>query len=152
MPERILLWSRLLLKSLASHRTLSVAQDVAVELAELGQRVRKLLEIMRDPRQSKVWAVMLAEPVPDRQTQRLLAALNDLGLAVDSIFVNRVLVEAERDCKQCLRAQQWQQAILQGLQRRYAKLRMYVLREFPTEIAGAAALKKFTGELWKISI
>jgi arsenite-transporting ATPase len=152
MPERILLWSRLLLKSLASHRTLSVAQDVAVELAELGQRVRKLLEIMRDPRQSKVWAVMLAEPVPDRQTQRLLAALNDLGLAMDSIFVNRVLVEAERDCKQCLRAQQWQQAILQGLQRRYAKLRMYVLREFPTEIAGAAALKKFTGELWKISI
>ncbi|HZD93251.1 MAG TPA: ArsA family ATPase, partial [Candidatus Sulfotelmatobacter sp.] len=47
MPERILLWSRLLLKSLAAHRTLSLAQDVAVELAGLGQRVRKLLEIMR---------------------------------------------------------------------------------------------------------
>ena len=67
MPDRILLWSRLLLKSLAAHRTLALAQDVAVELAGLGQRVRKLLELMRDPRQSRAWAVMLPEPVPDRQ-------------------------------------------------------------------------------------
>lgn len=150
MPERILLWSRLLLKSLASHRTLSLAQDVAVELADLGQRVRRLLEIMRDPKQSKVWAVMLAEPVPDRQTQRLLAALSGLGLAVDSLFVNRVLITTENACKRCARAEQWQRATLQGLQRKYGKHRMYVLREFPAEIAGAAALRKFTGELWQI--
>jgi arsenite-transporting ATPase len=150
MPERILLWSRLLLKSLAAHRTLSVAQDVAVELAELGQRVRKLLEIMRDPRQSRTWAVMLAEPVPDRQTQRLLAALDGLGLAVDSIFVNRVLMEAPGRCRRCLRAREWQRATLQGLQRKYGKHRMYLVREFPAEIAGAAALRKFTGELWQM--
>src|SRR5262249_55267068 len=89
-PERILRWSRLLLKSLAGHRTLSLAQDVAVELAELGQRVRKLLEIMHDPKQSRAWVVMLPEPVPDRQTRRLLAAMEELGITVDSLFVNRV--------------------------------------------------------------
>jgi arsenite/tail-anchored protein-transporting ATPase len=150
MPERILLWSRLLLKSLASHRTLSVAQDVAVELAELGQRVRKLLELMRDRRQSRVWAVMLAEPVPDRQTQRLLAALEELGLAVDSLFVNRVLIDLENGCKRCLRARQWQLATLEGLKRKYGKYRVYALREFPGEIAGETALRKFTGELWQI--
>ena len=94
MPDRILLWSRLLLKSLAAHRTLALAQDVAVELAGLGQRVRKLLELMRDPRQSRAWAVMLPEPVPDRQTQRLLAAIKEIGVAVDSLFVNRVLLES----------------------------------------------------------
>src|SRR6185437_13892781 len=92
MPDRILLWSRLLLKSLAAHRTLALAQDVAVELAGLGQRVRKLLELMRDPRQSRAFAVMLPEPVPDRQTQRLLAASQEIGIAVDSVFVNRVLL------------------------------------------------------------
>ena len=94
MPDRILLWSRLLLKSLAAHRTLALAQDVAVELAGLGQRVRKLLELMRDPKQSRAWAVMLPEPVPDRQTQRLLAAIKEIGVAVDSVFVNRVLLDA----------------------------------------------------------
>jgi arsenite-transporting ATPase len=150
MPERILLWSRLLLKSLAAHRTLTLAQDVAVELAGLGQRVRKLLEIMRDGKQSRAWAVMLAEPVPDRQTQRLLGALKELGIAVDAVFVNRVQLQAKQGCKRCLRAQQWQLATLQGLHKKYGEYQTYLVREFPGEIAGAAALKKFTVELWQI--
>lgn len=160
MPDRILLWSRLLLKSLAAHRTLALAQDVAVELAGLGQRVRKLLELMRDSRQSRVWAVMLPEPVPDRQTQRLLAAIKEIGVAVDSLFVNRVLLEPapsdkglldkKTGCKTCRRAQSWQRATLQTLQQKYGEHRLYLVRDFPTEIAGAAKLKKFTGELWQI--
>jgi arsenite-transporting ATPase len=160
MPERILLWSRLLLKSLAAHRTLALAQDVAVELAALGQRVRKLLEMMRDPKQSRAAAVMLAEPVPDRQTQRLLAAIKEIGVAVDAVFVNRVLLERELSkkglldretgCKHCRRAQQWQLATLQTLQKKYDGHRLYLVRDFPAEIAGAAKLKKFTGELWQI--
>jgi arsenite-transporting ATPase len=148
-PERILQWSRLLLKSLAGHRTLSLAQDVAVELAELGQRVRSLLQTMRDPKKSRAWVVMLPEPVPDRQTQRLLTAMEELGIAVDSLFVNRVLKETGR-CRRCARAREWQLATVQSLPRKYGKHRTYVLREFPAEIAGAQALKKFTGELWRI--
>ncbi len=160
MPDRILLWSRLLLKSLAAHRTLALAQDVAVELAGLGQRVRKLLELMRDPKQSRAWAVMLPEPVPDRQTQRLLAAIKEIGVAVDSLFVNRVLLESAPSekglldkktvCATCRRAQNWQAATLQSLQKKYGDHRLYLVRDFPVEIAGAAKLKKFTGELWQI--
>jgi arsenite-transporting ATPase len=150
MPDRILLWSRLLLKSLAAHRTLALAQDVAVELAGLGQRVRKLLELMRDPKQSRAWAVMLPEPVPDRQTQRLLAAIKELGVQVDSLFVNRVLLVPDSGCKRCQRAQKWQLATLQSLQKKYGDHRLYLARDFPVEIAGAAKLKKFTGELWQI--
>jgi arsenite-transporting ATPase len=153
MPDRILLWSRLLLKSLAAHRTLALAQDVAVELAGLGQRVRKLLEMMRDPKQSRVWTVMLPEPVPDRQTQRLLAAIKEIGVEVDSVFVNRVLLgpsDKTTGCKTCLRAQNWQRATLQTLHQKYGKHRLYLVRDFPAEIAGAAKLKKFTGELWQI--
>jgi arsenite-transporting ATPase len=152
MPDRILLWSRLLLKSLAAHRTLALAQDVAVELAGLGQRVRKLLELMRDPKQSRAWAVMLPEPVPDRQTQRLLAAIKELGVQVDSLFVNRVLLEPDSGCKRCRRAKKWQLATLQSLQKKYGDHRLYLARDFPVEIAGAAKLKKFTGELWQIQI
>jgi anion-transporting ArsA/GET3 family ATPase len=138
------------LKSLAAHRTLALAQDVAVELAGLGQRVRKLLELMRDPRQSRAWAVMLPEPVPDRQTQRLLAAIKEIGVAVDSLFVNRVLLGPDSGCKTCRRAENWQLATLQSLQKKYGGYRLYLVRDFPAEIAGAAKLKKFTGELWQI--
>jgi anion-transporting ArsA/GET3 family ATPase len=93
---------------------------------------------------------MLPEPVPDRQTQRLLAAVKKLGIAVDSLFVNRVLVQSAEGCSRCRRAQQWQLATLQSLQKKYGAHRLYLVRDFPAEIAGAAKLKKFTGELWQI--
>jgi arsenite/tail-anchored protein-transporting ATPase len=153
MPERIQAWSRLLLKSLAAHRTLALAQDVAVELASLGQKVRELMAMMKNPAQSRVWCVMLPEPVPDHQTMRLLQAVAQIGIAVDSVFVNRVLVSGSRNkqCDRCLRAQQWQLATLQTLRKKYGKYKTLVAPEFPGEIAGAAALKKFTGRLWQIA-
>ncbi|HLJ28288.1 MAG TPA: ArsA family ATPase [Candidatus Angelobacter sp.] len=153
MPERIQLWSRLLLKSLASHRTLALAQDVAVELASLGQQVRKLIGIMKDPRQSRIWAVMLPEPVPDHQTIRLLQAVEEMGLTVDSLFVNRVLIREKPDvtCKRCLRAWGWQLSTLQTISRKYRPYRNFLAPELPAEIAGAAALKKFTSKLWQIA-
>jgi len=76
------------------------------------------------------------------------------------VFVNRVLLERElsqkmQGCKHCRRAQQWQLATLQTLQKKYGghqygEHRLYLVRDFPAEIAGAAKLKKFTGELWQI--
>jgi arsenite-transporting ATPase len=150
MPQRILLWSRLLLKSLSAHRTLALAQDVAVELASLGQRVRSLLKLMQDRESSRIWAVMLPEPVPDSQTRRLLAAVEQMGIAVDSLFVNRVVLQ-ETKCLRCSRRRKWQMVTLQQLRKRYVKHRTYLVPEFPAEISGAAALRKFTGPIWQIA-
>jgi arsenite-transporting ATPase len=151
MPERILLWSRLLLKSLSSHRTLAMAQDVAVELATLGQQLRKLIEIMKDPGKSRVWAVMLPEPVPDRQTRRLLDAIRQLGISIDSLFVNKVLLQAAKspECARCKRERNWQLVTLQELRKKYGKYKTYLAPEFSGEIAGATALKRFTSKLWQ---
>jgi arsenite/tail-anchored protein-transporting ATPase len=149
-PERMLKWSRLLLKSLAAHRTLSIAQEVGVELASLGQRVRRLIDLMKDARQSRAFVVMLPEPVPDRQTRRLLNALEEIGIGVEAIFVNRVLPETT-DCERCVRSRAWQMASLENFCERYPRQKAYVVREFPQEIAGAAALKRFTGHLWEIA-
>lgn len=154
MPERIQLWSRLLLKSLASHRTLALAQEVAVELATVGQEVRKLIAMMKDPAQSLIWAVMLPEPVPDHQTRRLLHAVEKLGMKVDSLFVNRVLAPKPKDaaCNRCKRSWAWQRATLASLSTRYRQYRILLAPELPFEIAGRAALQKFTRRLWRIKV
>jgi hypothetical protein len=60
------------------------------------------------------------------------------------------LIEKKTGCKTCRRAQGWQLATLQSLQKKYSDHRLYLVRDFPAEIAGAAKLKKFTGELWQI--
>jgi len=151
MPQRILLWSRLLLKSLAPHRRMSLARDVAVQIATLSHRVRELAGMLKDGRSSRVVPVMLAEPLPDRETIRLLASLDDLGISTTELYVNRVLfAEDVGKCPRCQRARQWQMATLKKLSGRHRGTRIFVVRNRAREIAGTTALKSFIGELWQI--
>ena len=48
-PDRLLAWARVLLKTLAAHRTLPIARDAGVEIAKLSQRVRELSSILARP-------------------------------------------------------------------------------------------------------
>ncbi len=149
MPARLAHWARLLLKTLARHRTLPLAQDLAVEIAQVEQRARELLKLLADEKQARVMPVMLAEPLPDRETERLLAALDDIGLATPELIVNRVLlVEDVGTCPRCRRAFAWQQATLAKLGRR-ARINVLCAREQLGEVAGARPLSRFTRELWQ---
>jgi len=154
MPDRMLLWSRLLLKALAEHRSLPLAQDAAVEIAALGQRVRALARMLRDRRQALLIPVMLAEPLPDRETERLLAALKELGTSTLPVFVNRVLFARDvKGCPRCSRAREWQLATLGKLEERLGHgsgERLWIVRNFPEEVAGADRLQSFTHELWQL--
>jgi arsenite-transporting ATPase len=151
-PDRILVWTRLLLKSLAHHRTLALARDAGVKIAELGKGVRDLSKFLKNPRETRVYVVMLPEALPDRQTERLIAELSKLRLSTGAIFVNRVLFKEDvRDCRRCLRRHQWQLDTLGRLSARYSQIPIYVVRNFPNEIAGKKALRSFTGELWRLA-
>ena len=152
MPQRMQLWTRLLLKSLAAHRTLPLAQDVAVEIAAVGQRFRVLDQKLEDARQSRVWPVMLAETLPDRETGRLLQQLDDIGLHAAPLVVNRVIFSEDAgDCRRCRRAHDWQMATLASLRRRWKSKKIFVVRDFGREISGKKALKQFTSQIWQLA-
>ena len=152
MPERMQLWARLLLKTLAAHRKLALAQDVAVEIAAFGQRVRELAALLKDSQRARVWTVMLPEPLPDRETERLRVDLAGLNMAGGPLVVNRVLFAADAGkCRRCRRARQWQLATLARLQARGEAGEMYVVRNFAGEIAGKKGLARLTAELWQLA-
>ncbi len=148
MPERMAHWARLLLKTLAAHRTLALARDVAVEVAEFGQRARELAAWLADKKRARLWLVMLPEALPDRETERLSRSLRGLRLPVAGLFINRVLFPRDIEgCARCRRARRWQLATLK-------KLRggsIYLIRNFPAEIAGRPGLRLFTSELWRLA-
>jgi arsenite/tail-anchored protein-transporting ATPase len=149
MPDRMLLWSRLLLRALAAHRQLPLAQEVAVEVAHISQRVRSLAATLKEKKRSILFPVMLAEPLPDRQTERLLAAIKALGAHAGPLFVNRILFPQDAgNCPRCQIARRWQAATIQRLARKSG--RVYVVRNFAREIAGRAALQSFTRQLWQL--
>jgi arsenite-transporting ATPase len=152
MPGRMLDWSRLVLKALARHRQLPMAQDAAVEIAGMSQRVRELAGMLHDGRQSLVIPVMLAEPLPDRETGRLLRALNELGASTSPVFVNRVLFERDvKNCARCRRARAWQLATLRKLEQGLKPGQsLWIVRNFPEEVAGPGRLQSFVRELWQL--
>ena len=152
-PARLLAWARLLLKTLAAHRTLPLAQDAAVEVAKLSQNVRELATILQDPKRSRVVVVTTPEPLPDYETRRLLRGLKALDAPLGAVFVNRVLMEKKAGtCSRCKLASEWQNASLENLRKTMQGAEILLTQEFESPVVGAQALRKFTHGLWRVEI
>jgi arsenite-transporting ATPase len=151
-PTRILVWARLLLKSLAAHRKLTLARDAAVRIAELELHARELSMALKNSKRARIFSVMLPEPLPDRETERLLNELGDMGLSTAAIFVNRVIFSQDAgNCRRCGSAVEWQESVLTDLKQRYPGKEIFVVRDFPGEIAGRTGLQALTRELWRLN-
>jgi len=152
MPERILVWSRLLLKSLAVHRKLALAREAAVKIATLELHARELSKALKNSKQVAIFSVMLPEPLPDHETERLLDELRNMGLSAKTIFVNRVIMPNKvGKCLRCQLVAEWQGTILANLKRRYPEKEIYAIRNFETELAGRKGLRAITSELWRLN-
>jgi len=150
-PERILVWSRLLLKSLASHRKLALAREAAVKIAELEVRARELSNALAGT-EVAVYAVMLPEALPDRETERLLHELRTLHIAPEMVFVNRVsLSSGTGNCMQCGRAANSQAGVLRGLKQRLRAKAVYVIPDLGHGPSGKRGLREITREIWQLS-
>jgi arsenite-transporting ATPase len=152
MPERVLTWSRLLLKTLAAHRTLPFAREIGARLAEISQGVRALRAALQDERRAAIWVVMLAEPLPDRETSRLVASMRDMGLTIRTVVINRVLpadVEASQ-CERCRRARAWQLATIARV-RQQSEAPILAIVEHREPIAGQEGLEALTRSLWQLA-
>ncbi len=148
-PDRLLAWARVLLKTLAAHRTLPIARDAGVEIAKLSQQVRGLSSILRDNKRCQIMTATLAEPLPDYETRRLLEALRELQVPLGAVFVNRVLMDGA-GCRRCSLVREWQAMSLAMLRKRLGNGEIYVVEEFDGPIAGAKALARFTRKLWRL--
>jgi arsenite-transporting ATPase len=149
-PERLVVWTRLLLKSLAAHRKLPLAQELAVEVASISQRARELVDLLKDQNETSIFVVMLPEPLPDRQTGRLLDNLRELEMQPNAVFVNRVLPSnAAIACPRCRSARAWQARIISRLDV-YA-ISPYAVPDFAEQISGANGLRHLTRRLWQLT-
>jgi arsenite-transporting ATPase len=149
-PERLLSWTRMLLKTLATNRTLPLARDAGVEVATIQHKVRELAAVMKDDNRSAVDVVMLPEMLPDRETRRLLRTLGEMGASVQRIFVNRVMVQDPGDCSRCQRTRRWQMYTLQTI-RSLTRHDVFIVPEVPGGIAGRAALDRLTRNIWRLA-
>jgi len=144
-PEKVLKWTKTLMRALGRYKGLSLAQDLAVEVAQISQRIRSAENVIGADCDRVI--VMLAERLSLLQTRRILESLNQLNLSASSLIVNRVIVKNKR-CPRCKAASADQQIILHKLRAEFANV--YVLPEFGTEIIGAAKIERFGRNILKL--
>lgn len=98
MPAAALEWVHALIAILLKYRAVVGLGDLATDLVEIARDLRALQELLRDRARARVVAVTRAAELPRLETDRLLARLRTLGIAVSAVVVNAV---PPGDCVHC---------------------------------------------------
>jgi arsenite/tail-anchored protein-transporting ATPase len=135
----------------AKHRFLAESlggryrSDAGDELiAEIEDESRELMEILQDPEQARFAWVLLPEMLAIEETKDGLAALQNEGIAVGEIIVNRVRRATGQACPACERRLQAERAAIRAIQTMASGFRESTVLFVPQqekEPRGVAALR-----------
>ncbi|HET9702496.1 MAG TPA: ArsA family ATPase [Vicinamibacterales bacterium] len=149
MPELLEAWIRALTRS--RRAMLGVDEDDAKDpvMLSLGQRLEALKEFrarLLSPRVSAFVLVLVAERLPIEETARAIEQLEEAGVSIGGLVVNRVLPETSPD--PFLRARHEQEQVyLDEIERRFkARLKVRV-PQLPSDVHGVETLEHIAGLL-----
>ena len=117
MPATALGWVHALLAILLKYREVVGLGEVAGELVATARRLRELSALLTDGSRARVVAVTRASELPLRETERLLARLARLRLAVPAVVVNALGGDG---CARCANARRIERRLVSGLRRQRA--------------------------------
>ena len=100
MPDAARDWVQVLLRVLLKYRSLVRPGQLASELVDLSKSIRRLQELLRNPRDTRFIVVTRAAAVPRLETERLLVRLRRLRLAAPAVIVNAMTLAPGR-CPLC---------------------------------------------------
>lgn len=89
MPATALGWTRALLRILSGLGGAAAMESTVAATLDLARRLRRLQEMLRDPASSAALVVSTDGPLVRAETTRLIAALDDAGVAVVAHVHNR---------------------------------------------------------------
>lgn len=94
LPTIALDWSHRLMRLILKYREISGLGDTAQELLTFSRRTRAFDALLHDPARAGLVLVTLDEPIVMAESVRLCKALDDKGIAVVGVLVNRVLTSS----------------------------------------------------------
>ena len=109
-------------------------------IAELEKEGQSLAALIRDPRTTQITWVTLPEPMALEETSDAIAALEEAGIRVQRIVVNRMTPSSER-CAWCRARRTFEARALAPVARRFAGREILAFPELAPEPRGVAALR-----------
>jgi len=117
MPDAAREWVRVLMRVLLKYRALVRPGQLGAELLELSKSIGRLQKLLHDPAATRFIVVTRAAEVPRLETERLIARLRRLHLAVPAVVVN-ALTLAPGTCARCRATAAAERAELAVIRRR----------------------------------
>jgi arsenite/tail-anchored protein-transporting ATPase len=150
MPELMEAWIRALSRS--RRAMLGGDQDESNDpiIRSLGERLERLQEFrarLVSPRVTAFVLVLMAERLPIEETARALAQLEDAGVRVGALIVNRVLPEASPDPFLVARHEQ-ERVYLDEIDRRFASVPRLRVPQLARDVHGIDTLQIIAGALF----
>jgi len=149
MPELMEAWIRALSRSRKA--MLGIEQDdktdpVMLSLSERLENLREFRARLLSPRVSAFVLVLVAERLPIEETSRAIEQLEDAGVTIGGLIVNRVLPATSPD--PFLRARHEQEQIyLDEIESRFASFARVCVPQLPSDVHGVPTLEQLAGLL-----
>lgn len=143
MPELLEAWIRALSKS--RQAMIGVEQDdatdpVMITLSERLEHLREFRARLLSPRICSFVLVLVAERLPIEETSRAIEQLQDAGVTIGGLVVNRILPETSPD--PFLRARHDQEVVyLDEINKRFAKFPRVRVPQLPSDVHGVTTLE-----------
>jgi arsenite-transporting ATPase len=149
MPELMEAWIRALSRS--RRAMLGVDQDdrndpIMRSLAERLDRLREFRARLVSPRVTAFVLVLMAERLPVEETARAITQLDDAGVRVGALVVNRVLPEGSSDPFLVARRAQ-ERLYLDEIDRRFAAVPRVTVPQLARDVHGLETLQTIAGAL-----
>ena len=150
MPELMEAWIRALSRS--RRAMLGVEQDegndpIMRSLSERLERLREFRARLLSPRVTAFVLVLIAERLPIEETSRAIGQLEEAGVRVGALVVNRVLPASSPDPFLVARRAQ-EQVYLDEIDRRFAAVPRMRVPQLPRDVHGIETLETIAGALF----
>jgi arsenite-transporting ATPase len=149
MPELMEAWIRALSRSRRAMLGIEKDDDTDPVMLSLAARLEHLREFrarLLSPRVSAFVLVLIAERLPIEETSRAIEQLDDAGVTIGGLVVNRILPETSPD--PFLRSRHDQEQIyLDEIDRRFKKHLMVRVPQLPSDVHGVKTLEHLASVL-----
>jgi arsenite-transporting ATPase len=119
----------------------SIRDELDEFIRQLAGSMEKIAALLRDPHRCRFIPVMLPEAMSVAETANLLHELEEMGVPVSDLVVNKLCPRG--DCPQCVRERNRQIAILRALPETITRHRLWSVPLYAEEVRGEQALKAF---------
>jgi len=128
-----------------------VADEVDLFLRDLSQRIESVRKLLHDKDQTRFALVTIPEAMSVRETERYRDLLQEQGVPVRDLIVNRVEQEHD-DCEYCRARFRMQQPWIKQIEREFKKLELHYVPLMAKEVRGVDDLNQVAKLIWGVEM